>query len=75
MAKDERKEIAWVSFCSGIRLSSQSSSGQLALASGGSTRLFMDEIRGVPHVIVDDMSLPSPACIPWSNVASVGWLK
>lgn len=73
MAKDDR-EISWVSFQFPARLSSQDS-GALAWAKGETTRLFKRDIDGIPHVVVEDASLATPGSAPWSNVASVGWLK
>jgi hypothetical protein len=73
MAKDDR-EIAWVSFQFPARLSSQDS-GAMAWARGETTRLFKRDIDGIPHVVAEDPSLAVPGNAPWSNVASVGWVK
>ncbi len=67
-----RREIEWVTFCYPARVSS-ASSPQQALTRG-SARLFKDDVDGIAHVVIEDASLPSPANIPWSNVASVGWV-
>lgn len=68
-----RREIEWVCFCYPARLSS-GSSPSTALVRSDASKLFMDNIGGIPHVVLEDKSLHTPANIPWSNVASVGWV-
>ncbi len=74
MAKDDRQEVAWASFIARVRLSSQSSDIP-AIARTDAVRLSMGDIRGVPHLFIEDASLPNPANIPWTNIASVGWVE
>ena len=73
MAKDDR-EIQWISFQFPARLSSQDS-GAMAWAKSDTTRLFKRDIDGIPHVVVEDAALAVPGSAPWTNVASVGWVK
>ncbi len=74
MAKESRRPIAWVSFCAPVRFSTQSASTP-ALATDEGMKLFKDDIDGLAHVIIEAASLPHASAIPWTNVASVGWLK
>jgi hypothetical protein len=71
--KTERRGVAWASFCAQARIGSQSSA-QTAIASSSATKLYKADIDGIPHLIIEDPSIPQPASIPWSNIASVGWL-
>lgn len=73
MAKDERLEVQWVTFSTDVRVSS--SSGHVkAMVRNEKTRLFFGLICGQPFLIVEDVSLPHPATIPWHSVVSLGWV-
>ncbi len=73
MAKDEKLEIQWVTFSTDVRVATQSSHIR-AMVRSDAVRLSLGSIAGLPFLIVEDVSLPTPATIPWSNVASVGWV-
>jgi hypothetical protein len=72
--KESRLEVEWAYFAAKIRLDSGSSDCP-AVAKTEKTSLFFDFIRGVPHLIVEDESFRKPMAVPWTNVASVGWVE
>ncbi len=73
MAKDEKLEIQWATFTTDVRIATQSSHVR-ALVRSDATRLYLGTVGGLPFLIVEDAALPTPATIPWGNVASVGWV-
>lgn len=73
MDKDDRLELQWACLCASARLDAQSSPTPVVIAGEG-RRLFVGQIAGLPFLVVEAPSLPHPATIPWSNVASCGWL-
>ncbi len=75
MANAKRREVVWVTFCKQARIDSQSS-GTMAVAASGNLKMYGPvDFDGVPHLVLEDPAFQQPGCIPWSNVASVGWAK
>lgn len=73
MATDPRVEVQYATFSADVRLDAQSSPCR-AVSRGEATRLYCGSIFGVLHLIVEDPGLRHPGTIPWSSVASVGWV-
>lgn len=74
MATDNRLELQYATFVAKARLDAQSSATDVVVRSEG-TRLYCGTILGVLHLIIEAPGLAHPGTIPWSNVASVGWLE
>lgn len=73
MTTPDRLEIQYATFVAEVRLDSQTSVTRVVVSSGP-TKVYCGTIHGILHLIVEDPSLRHPATIPWTNVASVGWV-
>lgn len=74
MATDNRLELMYATFVADGRLDAQSSPTRVVVRSER-TRLYCGTILGVLHLIIEDPGLHHPGTIPWTNVASVGWME
>jgi hypothetical protein len=69
-----RREVSWAVFCSERTRLSASSSVVPAVHSAGNIRLFLEFVDGLPFLAIEDSSQACSASIPFTNVASVGWM-
>jgi hypothetical protein len=73
MAKDDRREILWVSFSPGVRIHGGSSESPAA-AKSESCRIFKGIVEGELSVIVEDTSIATPVTVPWHAVGSIVYM-
>jgi len=72
MAKEKADEslLAWASFGSPIRVDG---SEQRAVNANGNTKLRVDEVFGVLHLLIEGVG--RTVRVPWHNVASYGSIE
>ncbi len=71
---ETRREVSWAVFCSERTRLSASTSVVPAVHSAGNIKLFLDFVSGLPFLVIEDASKACSASIPWTNIASVGWM-
>ncbi len=64
--------MLWACFVTAAKIS-PSVHALPAIQESPGTKLFMGDVRGIPHLIVEDPSMRAIGCVPWTNVASVGF--
>ncbi len=73
MAKDDRREILWVSFSPGVRIHGGSTESPAA-AKSDTCRIFKGIVEGELSVIVEETSLATPVTVPWHAVGSIVYM-
>ncbi len=69
MAKEDGREMEWVSFGPGVRISG-SSTETPAVAKTESVSLWRRTVEGEMSVVVTDKAMRRPVVVPWHNVGS-----